>query len=531
MEKAVEAQEGGLHLLEPRREFERALEPGIHDRTESAVVVVVAGQGDITRGIRVGISRTAVVRPAETDPRSEREPAEVGLRIGQLVKSVEAEGRIIVQPCGIGKDAGVKNRVLQLRDVIGCLAAGKVALQVAASGRAVVKNGQSEKRSLLGRPTQLRQPGSHLLPIVHLPAGQKVDLEVFGQPVERGVVVRLGIDRKLGREEVLQKIVVADAVDVRGGINVLIDDQTVLERDNPAIAARRVGAREGGVVAPRIVVVGVVSAELAIARVVRPVSSVQVDAESRPAFGPVIEFGQGIDFFGQGKAVAQEKESAPGGIVAGLDVQTRLAERRVKIGEPEDRGLADIHGRIGQNHAVVGINPGASRPQLVVRLGVVARGQTKSLCLELPEGRRPQTHRGKLVNLVTPLEIQRLDLPLLQIVNRTLPVENLALMVNAHVARKEHLAGLRIVLGIVTVNIRPPEMDLHIVLRHRHAALEAGATIRPDLHRHIAEAAELGKRRPAARQKEQHQQEGFAHTGTSLKKQPGEASQMWPPPG
>ena len=308
------------------------------------------------------------------------------------------------------------------------------------------------------------------------------------------------VDREFRRKKVLQKIVVADAVEIRGGIEVFVDDQAVLERDNPTVAARRSGPRVSRIVGARILIVGVVAAEFAAAGVLRTVNPVKLDTESRPALGAVIELRQGVDFVGQRKAITEQSEPAPSRVVARLNVPPRLSERRIQVGKPKDRRLADIKRGIGQNHTVIGIDPGTGGPHLIVGLGAVARGERKGLRLELPQSRRTEAHRREFVNLVPALEVQRLDLALLQIVDRALTIENLPLVVDPDVAGQENLPRLGIVLRVVAINIRSAEMDLHIVFRDGHAALEARSPVGAYLHRRIREVAELGKRRTASRQ-------------------------------
>ena len=132
MHEAIEPEQRGLNLLEPGRKFERPLEPRIHDGTESAVAVIVAGQSDVAGRIRIRVAGAAVVGSTKTDPRRQGKPAEVGFRIGQLMKRVEAEGRVILQSGGIAQYIRVEHRLLQLRDVIRRLTRRKIALEIAA---------------------------------------------------------------------------------------------------------------------------------------------------------------------------------------------------------------------------------------------------------------------------------------------------------------------------------------------------------------------------------------------------------------
>ena len=293
------------------------------------------------------------------------------------------------------------------------------------------------------------------------------------------------IDGKLRGKEVLKKVIVADAIEIRGRIEILVDHEAILERDDPTVAPGRISPRVSRVVGIGILVVGIVAPEFSAAHVLRTIVAVEIDAESRPAFGPVVESGQSVDFVGQRKAISKQGKCSPSRIVAGLDVPPRFAERRVEVREPKDRSLTHIKGRVAQDHAVVGVDAGALGAQLIVGLRAVARGQRQGLSVELLERRRAQTHRIEFVNLVAPLEIEGFDLPLLQIVDGSLAIEDLALVINPHVAGEQNLASLRIVFGVVAVNVRPAEVDLHIVFGNGHAALEARPSIRANLHRHV----------------------------------------------
>ena len=99
--------------------------------------------------------------------------------------------------------------------------------------------------------------------------------------------------------------------------------------------------------------------------------------------------------------------------------------------------------------------------------------------------------------MIATLEVQRADLPALQIVNRPLSVQNLVVVVDADVADQQDLAGFRVVFRVVAINIRALKVDLHVVLGYRHAVDEARLAVGPDFHRHIGEAAELGAHRKA----------------------------------
>ena len=157
---------------------------------------------------------------------------------------------------------------------------GKRPAEIGHSGLPVVVHRQAEKLELFEIGDEFREAFGHVLEVVHLPAGDEVDrveLIPFG---ERNDVVRLGVDPVFVGVEVLEKIHIAEQVDVRRGVDVVGQKQPLLERDAIAVGRLRFGGLARRV--DRGDVLGledIIGAQVAVAAILFPVFHPQVKPE------------------------------------------------------------------------------------------------------------------------------------------------------------------------------------------------------------------------------------------------------------
>ena len=84
----------------------------------------------------------------------------------------------------------------------------------------------------------------------------------------------------------------------------------------------------------------------------------------------------------------------------------------------------------------------------------------------------------------------------LKIIESPLPVKKIGTTVNPDISEQQHIAGIRIVFGMIGIDGCPVVMDLHIVIGHCNPVFKTGIAIRSDLNGLIAKISELGTERP-----------------------------------
>ncbi len=244
------------------------------------------------------------------------------------MKGVEAERAIVL-----------KLGFVELRIV------GEHAAIAAGAGLSIIVYGQAEEAVLLEVEDGLRQALGGILKVIELPAGDEregVKLIPLG---EAQVAVRVGIDAELGGVEILEKVDVAQEVQICRGVDVIGDEKAVLEGD--AVTVRRAGL--GGLTRSRdglyvLRLVDIVGEELTEAAVVLAVAEKEVAADGRAEFRTQVEVGLGDDVavWSDREAIGALDECTPAGVVTGQELEAGIRRIGKKIREPENGSLADI---------------------------------------------------------------------------------------------------------------------------------------------------------------------------------------------
>src|SRR4029453_11687138 len=225
MEKPVQANRATLHILPRARDLERGLCPGIKNSAEriSTKVDWISKRRVREKKVRhqrIGVWREdrrpkvtclAIVRAAKSDARHDGKPAEIGVRIKQLMERIESGAAIVL-----------KTRVLR-----------ELSPQLSKAGFAFVENRSPKKGMPLNVQYDFRQTFRCLEKLVRLKTRNPGESVNWIRLRQRNHIVRNGIDAKFRLVEILHHELIAkfgqvsDAVDAFGKVRPILQAEPV----------------------------------------------------------------------------------------------------------------------------------------------------------------------------------------------------------------------------------------------------------------------------------------------------------------
>src|SRR6202040_2823310 len=175
------------------------------------------------------VAGLGIIGASETDPWHDGKPAEISVRVEELVKGIEADGAVI----------------LKARSV------GKCSLQIGKSGFAFVENGSAEKRVALNIQDHFRQTLGLVEELVRLKthdSRQGVERVGLGN---RDHIVWNRIDAKLTLVEILHHERIAQLRNVHDAVDVIGKVGAVLQADSVS-SGRNCSARQTRTIYQRV---------------------------------------------------------------------------------------------------------------------------------------------------------------------------------------------------------------------------------------------------------------------------------------
>src|ERR1043166_8302762 len=391
------------------------------------------------------IATLIVIRSAKADSRNYRKPTKISVRIRQLMKCVQTDCSVILESGAVWK------REPQIRE----------------AGLTFVKNRAAKERMPLDVERNFWQTLGRFEKLIGLEPSGRADGVKRVQFGHRHDVALDRIEPKFVLVKILHHVWVAKLRHIDNAVDVIREVGAIFQADT-ITAGRHRAARQARSIYQRILVLKVIGFELGHAVIIRAVVNLRLKTKRDATAAAIIEPNTSLSMIGNREHhLGKERRSPRAQKSRRCREAKRVVERLVKIGPPEDRNVAKKEGHISKNNAIVFIDPDRARPEMKIRSRGVFRSKRAVADQVTVFGNLLYVFARKEIGFRRGAAFFPTDLFGLGVVDRALGQIEIDVAINPHIPLGDHFVGMRIVLGVIGIDVRIANMNSHVVARRR----------------------------------------------------------------